>query len=369
MSLGDRIYAVRDRLLGSPIFRRYSASFPLTRKIAHKQALALFDLCAGFVYSQVLYACVELDLFRRVQDQPKTLDELARAVKLPAERLSRLLDAAVSLRLLSRRHGDRYGLGMLGAAMVADPGIVAMIRHHAMLYRDLADPVALLRGRDGSGELSRFWGYAGADDSPLLGDEDVAAYSDLMARSQSFIADDVLDAYRFDRHACQMDVGGGEGAFIAAAATKFPQLRFMLFDLPAVVDRAQARMAASGLSGRVSVHGGSFRDQSLPRGADIITLVRVLHDHEDLVAMQLLRAVHEALPAGGRVLIAEPMAGIAGAAQVGDAYFGFYLLAMGTGRARTAAQIARLLAGASFKPPRILRTRQPMLVSAMVASK
>jgi demethylspheroidene O-methyltransferase len=128
-------------------------------------------------------------------------------------------------------------------------------------------------------------------------------------------------------------------------------------------------MAASGLSSRVSVHGGSFRDQALPRGAGIITLVRVLHDHDDPVAAQLLRAAYDALPAGGRLLIAEPMAGVAGASRVGDAYFGFYLLAMGTGRARTAAQIARLLAGAGFKPARLLGTRQPMLVSVLVASK
>ena len=37
--------------------------FPLTRPIARRRARELFDLCAGFVYSQVLLACVRLRLF------------------------------------------------------------------------------------------------------------------------------------------------------------------------------------------------------------------------------------------------------------------------------------------------------------------
>ena len=44
-----------------------------------------------------------------------------------------------------------------------------------------------------------------------------------------------------------------------------------------------------------------------------------------------------ALPADGTLLLAEPMAGSRGAEPVGDAYFGFYLLAMGSGRPRTRA--------------------------------
>lgn len=363
----DRLYALRDRLLGSPHFQRFSASFPLTRPIARRQAGALFDLCAGFVYSQVLAACVELDLFRRVQLRPQNCDQLARDLDIPGERLSRLLDAAVSLRLLSRRHNGRYGLGMLGAALAGNPGITAMIRHHALLYRDLADPVTLLRDRDAETALSRFWGYAGGADAAALGAQDVAAYSALMASSQSFIADDVLDAYRFESHACMMDVGGGEGAFIAAAAVKHPRLTFKLFDLPAVAERARARLA--GIGARATVHGGSFLDDPLPRGADLITLVRVVHDHDDAAVRRLLRAIREALPAGGTLLIAEPMADAPGAAQVGAAYFGFYLLAMGSGRARSSAELAALLLEAGFDKPRVMATRQPMLVSVIVAEK
>jgi demethylspheroidene O-methyltransferase len=166
-----------------------------------------------------------------------------------------------------------------------------------------------------------------------------------------------------------MDVGGGEGAFIAAAAAKYPSLKFKLFDLPAVAKRAEASLKTGGFGDRVAVHGGSFLDQPLPGGADLISLVRVVHDHDDAVVRWLLGAAYEALPVGGKLLIAEPMAGVSGAEPVGSAYFGFYLLAMGTGKARTAGEIAVMLRHAGFGPPRMLKTRHPMLVNALIATK
>ena len=54
----DRFYAWRNGLIRSPRFQRWAASFPLTRPVARRKANALFDLVAGFVYSQVLLACV-----------------------------------------------------------------------------------------------------------------------------------------------------------------------------------------------------------------------------------------------------------------------------------------------------------------------
>ena len=67
----------RDRLLSDSGFQRWSARFPLTRQVARREARALFDICAGFTYSQVLAACVELDLFDRVAAGPMRLDSLA----------------------------------------------------------------------------------------------------------------------------------------------------------------------------------------------------------------------------------------------------------------------------------------------------
>lgn len=365
----DRWRGWRDRLLASPRFQRWAAAFPLTRPIARQRARELFDLCAGFVYSQILFACVQLRLFELLEERPRTIAEVAAHAAMPIDSAERLLRAAAALRLVEPRSDGAYGLGDLGAALIGNPGIPAMVRHHAALYRDLADPLALLRAPGAATELGRYWPYAGADMPSAASAADVEAYSTLMSASQGFVADEILDAYPVGRHRRLLDVGGGEGTFLRAAAARSSQLHLMLFDLPAVCARAESRFAASGLSGRAEVHGGDFLRDPLPTGADLATLVRVIHDHDDPAVLRLMRAIHDALPPGGVILVAEPMSEAPGAERVGDAYFTFYLMAMGSGRPRTSTAISALLERAGFAAPRLLRTRLPLLTQVVQATR
>ncbi len=356
----DRLRLAATRVVANPRFRAWAAAFPLTRGIARRRARNLFDLCGGFVYSQILQACVELDLFDLLRDGPKTLAALASGLRLAPGATRRLLDAAVALDLLARHGSDAYRLGLLGAAMVDNPGIAAMVRHHAMLYADLSDPVALLRGERADTALGAYWPYAGADRPDRLGDDRIAAYTRLMAQSQAMVAAEILAAYPIERHRCLLDLGGGDGTFLRAVAAAAPDLQLMLFDLPAVAERARAR-----LGDRATIAGGNFLADPLPLGADIVTLVRVLHDHDDDRALAILRAARRALPPGGTVLVAEPMARTRGAEGVGDAYFGFYLLAMGRGQPRSVTRVEELLKASGFAHIRLAKTRTPLIASVV----
>jgi demethylspheroidene O-methyltransferase len=367
LSLGDRLLGFRDRILANPGFQRFAGAFPLTRPIARRRAGALFDLCAGFVYSQILFACVRLKLFDQLAGGPLSSAELSARLPLPAEATVLLADAAVSLQLLQRRSGGRYGLGSLGAALMGNPGVVAMIEHHAMLYSDLKDPVALLRGDVEAGQLAAYWPYAGNRKAARLSHEAIAPYTALMASSQPMIAQQVLSAYSFRGHRCLLDIGGGDGSFIAAVAAQSPKLRCVLFDLPAVADQASGRFRDKGLSSRAVAIGGSFLTDRIPEGADIVSLVRVIHDHDDADVMTLLRAIHRALPGNGTLLIAEPISGVGGTEPIGDAYFAFYLLAMGSGQPRTFERLRGMLAEAGFADIALRPSAMPMLASVITA--
>lgn len=366
----DRCLAWRDRLVGGAGFRDWAASFVLTRPIARRRARALFDLVAGFVYSQVLLACVRLQVFDRLAARPMTAAELAVRLGLGEEACRRLLDAAVALRLLSRRRGARYGLGPLGAPMVDNPAVAAMVEHHATLYADLRDPVALLQHSGqahASTHLAQYWAYAGETDPAALQPDRVAAYSQLMSASQPLVAEEILAAYPIGYHRSVLDVGGGEGRFLVRAAREAGHLQLQLFDLPAVADRARRVFAQAGLGDRAQAVGGDFFHDPLPAGSDLVTLIRVLHDHDDDAALQLLRRIRQALPDDGCLLLAEPMAHTGGAEAMGDAYFGFYLLAMGHGRPRTPEAIAAMLQAAGFDHLEWPRTRVPLQARLVVA--
>jgi len=380
----ERIRQWRDRLLMSPGFQRTAARFAPTRWVASRRERDLFDLCAGFVYTQTLLSCVRLGVFEALANGALTASTLAARIDLSPHLAERLARAAASLNLLELRgtqpKADHnacgaeliVGLGPLGAAVLGNPAVVAMIEHHALLYRDLEDPVALLRSGGGGGALNAYWAYARANDPAGLQDGRVGQYSALMAASQALVAEDVVAAWRFDRYRTILDVGGGEGAFLGAVGAVAPSAQLVLFDLPAVAQRGQAHLRGLGFGARARAVGGDFGRDALPTGADLITLVRVLHDHDDDVVLRLLRAVRRALPEDGTLLIAEPMAGTLGSERIGDAYFGFYLLAMGSGRARTAAELTELLHAAGFTNVREPSTRRPLrvrLLSARVAAR
>lgn len=355
----------RNRIVADPRFQRAAADLPLIRRVATANAADLFDLCAGFVYSQILLAGVRLGLFDILASGPLTLADLAPRLGLASDPARRLVEGAVAIGLLERRGGGLYGLSLKGAALRGTPGLVAMIEHHALVYADLADPVALLQGRMPKTGLSDFWPYADGDGQDRAR---AADYSRLMSATQGFVREDVFDAYPFGRHRRVLDVGGGDGTFLEGLQRRHPHLDLRLFDLPPVAEIAAARFARGPVPRPVAV-GGDFRCDALPGGADLVTFVRILHDHDDDRVRALLRKARAALVPGGRLLIAEPMAGPHAGRRVGDAYFAFYLLAMGRGRARDASELKAMMEEAGFARPRLLATRRPLLVSALVAER
>jgi len=363
----DRWTAWRNARLADPRFQRWAAEFPLTRGIAHRRAAALFDLVAGFVYSQTLATCIELELFEILRSGPRTVESLAHTLKLPTEATLRLLGAAAALDLVEQVGKGRYALGPQGAALLGNAGLTQMIEHHRLFYADLQDSVGLLRRGGRDSHLAAYWPYATSKAPDTTSPEAVSAYSELMAASLPSLASDILRAYPIGRHRRLMDVGGGEGAFLVAVGKHAPGLELMLFDLPAVVERARAKLRRACLVDRTQFIAGDFLTDPIPAGADLITLVRILHDHDDQGVVTLLTSIRAALDRDGALLIAEPMAGARKSNRVADVYFAFYLLAMGRGRARTSDEIVALLTAAGFRRTRLLATRTPFLLSVIVA--
>lgn len=376
MTISERFREWRNALLGSERFQRRMAMIPGLRALARREAAAMFDVVAGFVYSQVLLACVRLDLFARLRGGSRGESELLRELRaseagqgISEEALRTLLRAAESLDLIERRTGETWGLARRGAALLGLPGVLAMIEHHAVLYRDLADPLAMLRSARGDTALARYWPYAR---SPVPGEiSDIASrdYTQLMSSSQGLVSGEILDAYDVSRHRSILDVGGGNGRFLLAVSQRAPSAALCVFDLPPIAAQAQANFQARGLGAQARAVGGDFTRDPLPTGADLLCFVRVLHDHDDPRVERLLQAAFAALPPGGTVLIAEPLAGTPGAERMGAAYFGFYLWAMGSGRPRTRAELTDRLRRTGFVAIREHLTRVPLQTRVLTAKR
>lgn len=354
----------RNALLGSPRFLRWAPRIPLVRTVARRRAAAQFDLVAGFVYSQVLHALVQSGVIGLLAERPRSFADLAAYLRLSDSAAQRLLRAGAALQLVESPQPGLWVLGEQGAPLAANAGAMAMIRHHALLYRDLTDPLALLaHDRRQETALSAFWTYAAKADDGAAGP--TAPYTQLMAATQPMVAAEVLEAWDFRRHRRMLDIGGGSGAFAAAVMAKAPDLMVGIFDLPAVLDVAGSVPAPD--IGRLTHHRGSFKVDSLPLGHDLITLIRILHDHDDDVVAALLPQIRAALPPDGSLLIAEPLADTASAPRMGDTYFGLYLWAMGSGRPRSFSEYTGMLRAAGFASIKRVRTNLPLITSIIIA--
>ncbi|MFK7743693.1 MAG: methyltransferase [Roseobacter sp.] len=356
-----------NRLVARPGFQSWASRFPLTRGQARRDGAVLFDVVQGFVQSQVLMAVVELDLLRRLRAGPQSAETMGRATGIDTDRMQILLQAAAALKLVKRTRQGHFALARKGAAMMGVPGLEAMIRHHKAFYTDMQDPVGLLKGPERT-ELSDFWPYvfgAKGDIDPQVAE----TYSDLMAQSQRLVAEDTLRAVSFKGVTRLTDIGGGTGAFLEAVGRAYPKLQMTLFDLPQVAPGAQARFEAAGMMDRVQLESGSFRDEPVPHDGDAISLIRVLYDHSDDTVRDLLADVFHALPAGGRLIISEPMGGGAQPDRAGDVYFAFYTMAMQTGRTRSADEIAALCAEAGFTQVRCPKPARNFVTRVVTAQK
>ncbi|WP_435229980.1 methyltransferase [Pseudopelagicola sp. nBUS_20] len=364
-SSGRSLKGWSTRLIASRGFQRWAAEFPLTRKLVRREGEALFDLLAGFCHSQVLMALVQFEIPQMLLQRPLTAAELTSRCGVPSERMDILLRAAIALRLIKKKRNGRYALNRAGAALVGVPGLMAMIKHHDILYRDLADPAAFFRGETKT-ELADFWPYVFGGE---INKEVAETYSGLMAESQELVAEDTLRVLDFSKVKTVLDVGGGSGAFLEKLGQSYPRLSLVVFDLPDVAPTAQPRFVRAGIAERTKIVCGSFIRDPIPVGADAISLIRVLYDHSDETVSALLAKCYAALPEGGRLYISEPMLGGDRPERAGDVYFALYTLAMQTGKTRSIKEITTLCEGAGFEVVATPRSPRPFVTRCLEARK
>lgn len=367
MHLYDRITDwLMTRLSDRNIQRKLTQNI-FTRGTARKDARELYDICVGFCYSQTLAACVELDLFERLKHAPLDIAALAKKTAIPVDNLTVLIDSAVALKLLRYHRDKNIAIGRLGTAVLADPGISTMVRHHDLLYRDLAKPTEVLT-EPLKTKMAQFWAYTQDANVETINSDQAASYSEVMATTQSTVADLVLGAFDFSIFDKLLDVGCGTGTFTRRVALENPQLSLTLYDLPPVIDLAKQNLAAQNTPmEHLTFAPGDFGSGDLPANQDISCLIRVLHDQSDQSATDLLRKVRKTLRPGGTILIAETLAGTNLREKIGRIYFGWFLLAMGRGRARTSAQVTDLLHKAGFSGVKEHPTALPMIARVITA--
>jgi len=165
----------------------------------------------------------------------------------------------------------------------------------------------------------------------------------------------ILEAYDFSGIRVLADIGGGNGSALTAILTKYPDMRGILFELPAVVERAKAHIEAAGLADRCQMIGGSFFE-SVPGGADAYLLRHIIHDWDDEKSARILENVRRAMGKDGKLLIAEYVIPPGNVPSVGRGV-DLVMLVISGGQERTEEEYRQLYEACGFWLTRIVPTK------------
>ena len=361
-------YRLKVNAFASTKLHNAISKVPILRALISYEGNKIHEIMSGFVYSQILHLLITLNIFLFLKKEGRSLDEVSEYLQVTNERSLLLLRGGCALNLICHKR-NKYWLTRMGAQIVGIPGLMDMIQHNQILYRDLIDPVKLfLRGNET--ELSHFWPYVRKEASKKQISTKVSAeYSRLMQTSQRLVAEQTLQAYSFRAAKRILDIGGGTGAFLRAVKNKYPQIEATVFDLPNVIKVAKSNQYKIDGLGNLTLKPGDFLEDDLPRNQDVICLVRVLYDHEDSTIEILLKRIYKALPKQGVLLITEPMSGGTKAMRSSDCYFSFYTLAMTTGKVRSFEEHKAILQKSGFSNITKHVVSAPFITQVITAKK
>jgi len=264
-------------------------------------AQRILDMASGYEPALILEAAVRIGVFDILHPHPLTLAEVVQRTSASERGMRVLLNALVSLELLTRR-GDRYALTPESAAYLVStsPSYQGYMckhisRHLLPRWMKLTDVVRSGRPErvvneqgDGAGYFREFV-------------EDIFPMSYDAAR----ILAEALHLREATKTVSVLDLAAGSGVWGIALAEASAQVRVTAVDWPAVLPVTRRVAERHGVIDRFRFVEGDLLDVHFGSGYDVATLGHILHSEGESRSRRLLHKTFDALNSGGIIVIAE----------------------------------------------------------------
>ena len=312
----------------------------------------LLELTIGGWFTQAIYVAAELGIADLLIQGPRTAEELAEEADAHSGALYRVLRALASVGIFSEDEDSRFSLTPIAENLRSN--VPNSLRSFAIMtgaefYQSWGN--LLYSAKTGKEGYDKTYGKPFFQHMTEHPDRH-AIYDKAMMIHGIAETEPMLDAYDFSAFETVMDVGGGNGMMLAAILNRHPTVSGILFDLPAVADRAKATFSDPDLSDRCPIVGGDFFI-SVP-SADVYVLRHIIHDWNDNNAISILSNCRKAMNPDGRILLVETVI-----PPFNEPCFGKWLdlmmLIVG-GQERTEDQYRQLFLRAGLKLNRIIPT-------------
>jgi O-methyltransferase domain/Dimerisation domain len=317
----------------------------------------VLGLIGGYQISQAVYAAAGLRLADAIAAGDCTSEAIAVRAGAVPDRVHRLLRTLASYGLFTQTGERTWALTPAGQLLRSDvPGSLHAMalmwnEEHYEAFRGLIDSVRSAQPAFDLRFGTDWWSYL--SEHPGSSELFNAAMGDIGKKVHAA----ALEAADLSGARMLVDVGGGAGGLTAAFLHRYPQLSATLLDLPHTIPAADELLRATGVRERVTLESGSFFD-SVPPGGDVYLLSMILHDWNDEEAIALLQTVRRAIPDEGRLLVVDAVLPADDSPHFGK-LLDLTMMAMLTGRERTAEEFDMLFAAAGFGLASVTHTPSP----------
>ena len=297
----------------------------------------LLALSRSFMHSRVFLTAIELGIFRALGSDRLNADELAERVGAEPRALEILANALVSMSLLEKKE-DRFGNVPFSLEEIAanDGTNFEAFLHAVHLWEQWSELTNIVRGTRAGHPLPQ----------PELARAGALAMRQYAKASADALAQTIggPGVHRL------LDLGGGAGTFSIALAMSCPQLSAVVFDAnPEALAMAREEIAARGLEERVTTRQGTFVEDELGHGFDLVLISSVMCLLGEDENRRLLARVRDALVPGGEVVIRDAILDPSATAPPQFALFSINMLVTTAhGKAYTHQEISTWLTDTGF---------------------
>jgi hypothetical protein len=270
-------------------------------------AARLLELIQIRLISAAIHVAAALGIADLLADAPKTINQLAEATGVSATSLRRVMQALARFSVFSQDSAGRFALAPMGELLKRD---VAGSLHAAAVFfggEVGASTTRLFLECVRTGESApRKLSGASWIEWMQIDPERTKLFNAVMTAFSTLHFTGVLEAYDFSEATKIVDVGGGHGKIICEILKRNPGMSGILFDMPHAFEGGQRSVALAGLVDRCEIVSGDFF-VSVPAGADVYLLSRVIHDWDDEKSVAILKVVRQAIAPHGRLVLLENM--------------------------------------------------------------
>jgi 2-polyprenyl-3-methyl-5-hydroxy-6-metoxy-1,4-benzoquinol methylase len=274
-----------------------SSLSPLSLKCRDIQYLN--EISYSYWKAQALFVAVEMELFTLLGDKSKSCKTISKRLKSNLRATEMLLNALVSLGLLSKTKGIYKNTASSSRYLVKGNSLYQGDRIHH--FHNLWDNWSKLGVAVKTGNPTAYENAKEVVDERRLREFIKAMHNIGMIQAEEVCR-------KLDLKKCHklLDLGGGQGTYAVKFVKKNPKMTAVVFDLPDVIKFTKRYIRKSEMKERVMVQAGDCLEDSLGKELyDIVFVSNLLHIYKPVENQRILKKCWDSLKKKGIVAIKE----------------------------------------------------------------